>query len=141
SRDTVYVSEELIAGGYLTSPQTIAKAKRMHWVIGLVVLVGAFRLLNGMSLGRPVSYLVLSLIATVLLWAVMLAYAKAPGPFRTGRGSAALAQARSSVPRDEPVDRAASANMAGIGILAPIALYGLTAYPDLDLSGMVAQTH
>ncbi|SDH90479.1 TIGR04222 domain-containing protein [Actinokineospora alba] len=119
--------------GFITSMHRAARLRRVHWLFLVIVGVGIARLVNGLQLDRRVGHLVVALFITLVIWIVcriILGRAKSK---ITPRGREALNYHRTQSPR-----MAATGAMVGFAVLGPIALYGLTAFPDEELNEILA---
>jgi len=124
----------LVERGYLVTGD---RARRLHWIVAGVGVIGVTRLLNGLAEGRPVGWLFLSLLGTVVVWFVARrALRQQAGPFTTSQGKAVLARAEERTRRTEYTSASA---MPGVTVLGVVALYGLGAYPDEELSEIFTQ--
>ncbi|MDQ3406509.1 MAG: TIGR04222 domain-containing membrane protein, partial [Actinomycetota bacterium] len=119
----------LVRRGYLTSPDRAVKYRRAHWLVGVVFAIGVVRVINGAALDRPIGFLLLSLVVTAPLWILAATVLGNVTAKPTTRARAILVQARSRTPKVAM----------GAAVLAPVALYGVTAYADDELGAILAQ--
>ncbi|CRK55517.1 hypothetical protein [Alloactinosynnema sp. L-07] len=119
--------------GYMTSLHRARRLNRVHWVFLVIIAVGGYRAYNGIQLDRPSVFLFLSVFATLWIWIFCRAILGRARSRVTKRGRSALLDARSRYPRTVGVGA-----MAGFAVLGPVALWGLTAYPDDELSAAFA---
>jgi uncharacterized protein (TIGR04222 family) len=125
--------DTLAQRGFITSMHRAARLRRVHWLFLVIIGVGIARMVNGLQLDRPVENLTVALFITFGIWIVcriILGRAKSK---ITPRGREALNYHRTQSPR-----MAATGAMVGFAVLGPIALYGLTAFPDEELSDILA---
>lgn len=125
--------DTLAQRGFITSMHRAARLRRVHWFFLIIMGVGVARLVNGLQLERPIEDLTVALFVTLGIWIVcriILGRAKSK---ITPRGREALNYHRTQSPR-----MAATGAMVGFAVLGPIALYGLTAFPDEELSEILA---
>ncbi|RZS31435.1 uncharacterized protein (TIGR04222 family) [Herbihabitans rhizosphaerae] len=137
SLHAVQLADTLVEQGLLVEPARLRKARRSLVVLGLVGAFGVIRLANGVRIGAPVGYLLLSLLGTAVIWWSARRLFTPRGPVLTGRGRRVLAQAQAGTQRkmtDVPV-------AAGVGAMAfaPIALYGYAAYGDDQVGDLLAE--
>ncbi|WP_328458663.1 TIGR04222 domain-containing membrane protein [Amycolatopsis sp. NBC_00438] len=121
--------------GLLTSAAARRQARTFGLVLQLAVLaLGVIRLVNGISLGRPVGVLVfLVLIAAVLTIVAAVRRTKAGMRQPSAAGNRLLGQARAAASGPVPAGALAGGVLLG-GAVAAVALGGLAMYPDEELS-------
>lgn len=122
--------DQLIDAGLMRSTATIARY-RTHavWLFALVA-VGLLRAVAGLANGRPVTYLFLGIVATVVTAGTMLAV-----PDRTfaGRGLLSRAQARRTELRASTAELVGSGGSRGSnGTLTGLALFGTAVLWEAD---------
>lgn len=119
--------------GFITSMHRAARLRRVHWLFLVIIGVGLARLVNGLQLERPVEDLTFALVVTLVIWIVCRLILGTAKSRITPRGREALDYHRTQSPR-----MAATGAMVGFAVLGPIALYGLTAFPDEELNEILA---
>ena len=121
--------------GLLASAAAKRQARTFGLVLQLAVLVfGVARLVNGISLGRPVGVLVfLVLVAAVLTIVAAARRSKTGARQPSAAGQRLLGQARSAASGPVPAGALAGGVLLG-GAVAAVALGGLAMYPDEELS-------
>lgn len=128
--------QKLDEGG-LTLPD--AKSKTIGWLtalplIGVMVLFGVVRLIAGMQNGKPVGFLVV----TLLIGAVVAVLLRAGRPYRTRTGDRAVKDVNSRISKagSESPDRALAVAVLGTAALAGTELAALHAwYPKKAVGG------
>ncbi len=125
--------DSLAQRGFITSMHRAARLRRVHWLFLVIIGVGIARLVNGLQLDRPVEDLTVALFVTLGIWIVCRIILGRAKSRIAPRGREALNYHRTQSPR-----MAATGAMVGFAVLGPIALYGLTAFPDEELSEILA---
>lgn len=125
--------DTLAQRGFITSMHRAARLRRVHWLFLVIIGVGLARVVNGLRLERPVEDLTFAMAITLVIWIVCRLILGAARSRITPRGREALNYHRTQSPR-----MAATGAMVGFAVLGPIALYGLTAFPDEELSEILA---
>ena len=121
--------------GLLVPAAALKQARTIGFALQLAVLaVGVVRLVNGVSLHRPVGILVfLVLVAAVLTLLAWLGRTKTGTRQPTAAGHRLLGQARAASSGPMPGGMLAGGMLLG-GAAAAVALGGLAMYPDEELS-------
>lgn len=129
----VDLRRRMAEAGYLRRPERAERAGKLGWVFLILLGLGLARLITGLMNDRPVGFLVLTLIATVVAWVVVasLIHSGSRSVKPTPRGHEALSEARRTHARG---GGGGVALAAGAAILLPVAFAGLVAYPDPDVS-------
>jgi uncharacterized protein (TIGR04222 family) len=129
-RDEVHaIARSLESAGLLA-----AREQRQAWrlplaPLGVLLAIGLARLVNGVSLGRPVGYLAILLLAAlavlIALWVTV--------PVRTRAGDDVVEQLKRSAPQTEPAAQPVTAmDGPAVAALAGVALLGLPALAGDD---------
>ncbi|WP_329049476.1 TIGR04222 domain-containing membrane protein [Amycolatopsis sp. NBC_01488] len=129
------LEEGLEQRGLLVPAAAKRQARTFGLVLQLAVLVlGVARLVNGISLGRPVGILVfLVLIAAVLTFVAAVRRSKTGARQPSAAGQRLLGQARSASSGPVPAGMLAGGVLLG-GAAAAVALGGWSMYPDEEIS-------
>ncbi|MFD9704225.1 TIGR04222 domain-containing membrane protein [Lentzea sp. NPDC059081] len=118
------IGRRLEAMGLVISAEAAKSARRKGSIaLWVLVAIGVVRWVNGIAISAPVGWLTLQLVLTGLLIVVLTRGGK---HVRTGKGSRALDEARTSRSRSAMPEEALYAGAAGLVLFG-----GLTVYPDL----------
>ncbi|RZS31434.1 uncharacterized protein (TIGR04222 family) [Herbihabitans rhizosphaerae] len=132
------MTERLAARGLIASPSRLAAAFRWHWPLVALFVIGVARLIVGIAGDYPVGYLVLSLCAVGVIWLGCALALHHNGSVPTLAGHRAVRDAKARTPARDPRGQVTEAETAA-GVLLPVALYGLAAYPDDAIGGLFYQ--
>ncbi|GLZ38962.1 TIGR04222 domain-containing membrane protein [Actinokineospora sp. NBRC 105648] len=126
-------ADALVAKGLLVDRRA-ARARLSAAPIAVLFAVGLVRWVNGVSQGRPVGWLSVALLGTLVL---LVAVFRTPVPERTYAGTRRLAEARQAARHSRqapPADpRITDYALVG-GVAGMVALGGLASYPDADIA-------
>jgi uncharacterized protein (TIGR04222 family) len=133
------LEEGLDQRGLLASAAAKRQARTFGLLLQLAVLAfGVARLVNGISLGRPVGILVfLVLVAAVLAVVAAVRRSKTGARQPSAAGHRLLGQARAAASGPMPAGMLAGGMLLG-GAAAAVALGGWAMYPDEELSAALA---
>ncbi|MGX7827059.1 TIGR04222 domain-containing membrane protein [Actinokineospora sp. 24-640] len=125
------LARRMVEAGYLKSPQGGAASALVKLIFVGIGLVGAARLVTGLMNDRPIGWLALSLVATLVIAKLVGAPLKHRSTTPTRHGRQALSHAHA---------HGVSGMAVGAAILLPVAFAGLVAYPDPEMSAALNTT-
>ncbi|MFC7613271.1 hypothetical protein ACFQV2_06250 [Actinokineospora soli] len=115
--------------GYLTSYHRARRLRRVHWLFLALLAVCALRTSASIEADAPHDTIFEAVTATLVAWFVFRLVLGRARSRITAPGREALRQARAHTPP-----------LATHDVLAPVALYGVSAYPNPDLAQVMTLT-
>lgn len=136
SAELAMITDRLRHNGLLVTPDRERTARwRAMIAFAPILLLGALRLSDGVSNGKPVTYLIILLALTGF---ALLMIAVVPGPRATTLGQRALRKAQSGLPDRRTIAAADADPLMAAGVLYLVALHGMSGHPDSAIASGLA---